>query len=100
MKKLFAKGCELKEDSQYKGVIKAKKPRAPKTDVQVQAETMRLKMRTIIEAALRDLTNPVSFLADPGPIPVRSRSDPVPIPLSAPRLVRSGVFRYAIERAG
>lgn len=58
MRQKFGKGIGIKETSAYKGLLKEKKPKKKPT---VQAESLRLKMKDIIDEALKESGNPVSF---------------------------------------
>ncbi|GAB1598895.1 heterochromatin protein 1-binding protein 3-like [Argonauta hians] len=51
----FGKGIGIKETSAYKGLLKEKKPKKKPT---VQAESLRLKMKDIIDEALKESGNP------------------------------------------
>ena len=56
----FPSGFAVKEGSTYKGVIrKRQKKRKPST--QVKADTLKLKMKDILEKTFRKLGNSVSF---------------------------------------
>ena len=57
----FKKGFGVKESSPYNGLIKEKKIKK-KVVKKVQAESLRLKMKDIIENAIREHGNPVSSL--------------------------------------
>ena len=62
MKQKFPKGVAVKETSPFHSLVKEKKLKPKKK--RVQAETLGMKMKDIIERALTDSSNPVSFCDD------------------------------------
>ena len=59
---MFPKGFAIRAESPYHDVVKVKKVRKTDGKPKVKADTLKLKMRDILEQTFKDVDNPVSFL--------------------------------------
>ncbi len=61
VKETFPKGIGVKTASEYKDVLKEKKRKKPSEKPKVQAESLQMKMKDILNTTIKDMGNPVSF---------------------------------------